>query len=127
PNSAAILDFGITPDQTFYLVMEFLDGLSLRDRLRTEGKLPPQEVVRIISQVCDALNAAHSFSVIHRDLKPENIFLHRVDGREVVKILDFGIAKVRSASQSSAGLTTPDTIVGTPFYMSPEQCLNLDL
>jgi eukaryotic-like serine/threonine-protein kinase len=122
PNATAVTDFGVTPENVFYLVMEYLEGRSLRDRLRAEGACSLEETVRIMSQVCEAVDVAHKKEIIHRDLKPDNIFLQIEGDNEVVKVLDFGIAKLTNASQTSAGLTSAGMIVGTPYYMSPEQC-----
>lgn len=124
PNVTSILDFGIT-DDLLYLVMEYLEGQTLRQKLRDYGPLSLTETIKIISQVCDALEAAHKSSVIHRDLKPENIFLQNVHGVEKIKVLDFGIAKILR-NTNSLELTT-DMLVGTPQYMSPEQCQSAPL
>ena len=121
-NIVRVTDFGRSPEGYLFLVMELLEGESLFERLRREGALPPMASVEILWQVCAALEAAHARGVVHRDLKPENVFLARApDGREVAKILDFGIAKIgdpTSASSTAAGM-----VVGTPEYLSPEQAL----
>jgi serine/threonine protein kinase len=121
-NIVRVTDFGRSPEGYLFLVMELLDGESLFERLRREGFMPPEEAVGILWQVCAALEAAHARGVVHRDLKPENVFLARTPGgREVAKILDFGIAKIgdpTSASSTAAGM-----VVGTPEYLSPEQAL----
>src|SRR5262249_26848128 len=100
-------------------------------RLRQKGFLPPAEANQIMQQICAALAVAHQHSIIHRDLKPENIFMHRDEGREVIKIVDFGIAKYNGKfdddDEPSARLTQIGFVVGTPFYMSPEQCSGLDV
>ncbi|HET9551563.1 MAG TPA: protein kinase, partial [Anaeromyxobacteraceae bacterium] len=115
-----VTDFGRTPEGWLFLAMELLFGESLFDRLRREGFLPPEEAVTILWQVCAGLEAAHARGVVHRDLKPENVFLARSPGgREVAKILDFGIAKM--ADPSSEGATQAGMVVGTPEYLSPEQ------
>ncbi len=121
PHATAVSDFGVTSDNTFYLVMEYLEGRSLRERIKTEGALPLDETVRIIAQTCDAVEAAHKRGIVHRDLKPDNIFLQREENTETVKVLDFGIAKLTQGN-ANAGLTSTGMIVGTPYYMSPEQC-----
>lgn len=121
PHATAVTDFGVTSNNTFYLVMEYLEGRSLRERIKAEGALPLDETVRIIAQTCDAVEAAHKRGIVHRDLKPDNIFLQREDNTENVKVLDFGIAKLTQGG-ASAGLTSTGMIVGTPYYMSPEQC-----
>jgi serine/threonine protein kinase len=117
-----------------YLVMEFLDGQSLRQRLRkARGGLPELQVIRFARQIADALAAAHSKKIIHRDIKPENIMLVRDDavtGGERAKVLDFGIAVVAedaslSISQSNTQIKTSPfaSLLGTAIYMAPEQCL----
>jgi eukaryotic-like serine/threonine-protein kinase len=119
-NIVRVTDFGRTPEGWLFLAMELLFGESLFDRLRREGFLPPGEAVTILWEVCAGLEAAHARGVVHRDLKPENVFLARTpSGREVVKILDFGIAKIADPSSDSA--TQAGMVVGTPEYLSPEQ------
>jgi serine/threonine protein kinase len=119
-NIVEIIDFAQTPDGVSYLVMEFVDGVNLAEEIRLHGPMPPTKAAEIIGQLASALNSVHSRGIIHRDLKPQNVILARrsVDGREIVKILDFGIAKVREATIE---LTHQDAILGTPQYMSPEQ------
>jgi serine/threonine-protein kinase len=119
-NIVKVTDFGRTPEGWLFLAMELLFGESLFDRLRREGFLPPEEAVPVLWQVCAGLEAAHARGVVHRDLKPENVFLARsAGGREVVKILDFGIAKIADPHSDSA--TQAGMVVGTPEYLSPEQ------
>jgi serine/threonine-protein kinase len=121
-NIVRVTDFGRSPEGYLFLVMELLEGESLFDRLRREVLLPPEEAVPIFWQICSALEAAHALNVVHRDLKPENVFLARLaDGREVVKILDFGIAKFLEPTSSSS--TAAGMVVGTPEYLSPEQAV----
>jgi serine/threonine-protein kinase len=125
-NIVRVTDFGRSPDGYLFLVMELLEGESLFERLRREGALPPEETVTILWQVCAALEAAHGRGVVHRDLKPENVYLARTPGgREVVKILDFGIAKI--ADPASASTTASGMVVGTPEYLSPEQAMGGDV
>jgi eukaryotic-like serine/threonine-protein kinase len=114
-----VTDFRRSPEGLLYLAMELLDGESLFDRLRREGFLPPEEAVELLWQLCDGLEAAHAKGVVHRDLKPENVFLARGPGGELVKILDFGIAKM--ADPGSGSGTQSGMVVGTPEYLSPEQ------
>jgi eukaryotic-like serine/threonine-protein kinase len=115
----AIVDIGITPDETPYIVMEFLTGEDLGQRLARENSLKPADAIEIVIQACCGLGVAHAAGVVHRDLKPENLFLcDRQLGGSVVKILDFGIAKLRNAQ---AQVTRAGMVIGTPFYMSPEQ------
>jgi serine/threonine-protein kinase len=121
-NIVRVTDFGRSPDGYLFLVMELLEGESLFDRTRRLGPLPAEEVVPILVRVCAGLEAAHRRGVVHRDLKPENIFLHRQPGGgTVVKILDFGIAKITDPTTASG--THPGMVVGTPEYLSPEQAL----
>ena len=121
-NIVRVTDFGRSPEGYLFLVMELLAGESLFDRLRREGALPPEEAVPILWQVCAGLEAAHALGVVHRDLKPENVFLARTSsGREVAKILDFGIAKIADPGSGSA--TQAGIVVGTPEYLSPEQAM----
>ena len=119
-NIVKVTDFGRSPEGWLFLAMELLFGESLFDRLRREGFLPPEEAVPVLWQVCAGLEVAHARGVVHRDLKPENVFLARsAGGREVVKILDFGIAKMADPHSDSA--TQAGMVVGTPEYLSPEQ------
>lgn len=119
-NIIFINDFAI--DATFgpYMVMEYLEGMTLKEVLEEQGILPLHRILAISLQVCNALSAAHNHGIIHRDLKPENIFLERrEDGVERAKILDFGIARL---AQSTSSITGDGKLIGTPLYMSPEQC-----
>ncbi|MDI7266885.1 MAG: protein kinase [Myxococcota bacterium] len=119
PNILGMADMDQTDDGTSYIVMEFLDGHEFRDVLNRERILPLPRVVHIFSQVCRALHAAHEHGVVHRDLKPENVFLvRREDDPDFVKLLDFGISKIRAAGSK---LTQTGMVIGTPHYMSPEQ------
>jgi tRNA A-37 threonylcarbamoyl transferase component Bud32 len=121
-NIVRVSDFGRTPEGFLFLAMELLTGESLFDRLRREGFLPPEEAVPILWQICAGLEAAHALGVVHRDLKPENVFLARTpSGREVTKLLDFGIAKIADPASGSA--TQAGIVVGTPEYLSPEQAM----
>ncbi|MBI4851904.1 MAG: protein kinase [Acidobacteria bacterium] len=122
PNAVGISDFGVTNDNIFYLVMEYLEGYSLRTRLQKEEPLPLKEVTSIITQICNAVEFAHKNNVIHRDLKPDNVFVHIKDDVETIKVLDFGIAKILQSSTYNTRLTATGAIIGTPQYMSPEQC-----
>src|SRR5882724_1361286 len=124
PNAIQVMDFGVTTDKIVFLVMEFLEGKSLRDYFRDKRLLSPSETARIMKPVCAAVDAAHRKGIIHRDLKPDNIMLQKIENQEVVKVLDFGIAQLKSlgGTQNSQHLTQTGMIVGTPYYMSPEQC-----
>jgi len=119
-----IADFGNTSDGEFYFVMEYLQGESLSDRLRREHRLPVAAALSITAQIADALNSSHEQGIIHRDLKPENIFLciNRGPTRDFVKVLDFGLAKLTLSDQKVSHKTRTGSVMGTPYYMSPEQC-----
>lgn len=121
PNAIRVSDFGRAGDM-LYLVMEFIQGESMKDLLQRRHTISANETTKILSQVCAALDVAHSHQIVHRDLKPDNIML-KLDSKNeyIVKVVDFGIAKVKSAEASDA-LTSVGTIIGTASYMSPEQC-----
>ncbi|MCA9654561.1 MAG: protein kinase [Myxococcales bacterium] len=124
PNVVKISDFGETPDGSVYFVMEYLEGRDLRDLLREEGPLPWPQVREILLQAVGALEAAHRKGIIHRDIKPANCFLEHTDaGGTVVKLLDFGIAKVGTEGEDGgiSQLTGTDEVFGTATYMAPEQ------
>jgi serine/threonine protein kinase len=119
-----IIDLGMAEDGAPFLVMEYLEGENLAEVLQREGRLPPHRACHILAQALDALAAVHEEGVVHRDLKPDNLFLTRRAGRpDYVKVLDFGISKVRKegAEAFEPTLTRTGAIVGTPYYMSPEQ------
>jgi serine/threonine-protein kinase len=128
PNVAAATDFGRMPDGSFFLVLEFVAGRTLRAEL-DHGALDPRRAIRIMQGVVAGVAAAHAKGIVHRDLKPENIMLVEHDGNpDFVKVLDFGIAKVSDVSSAGHGnvaqtLTKAGTVIGTPDYMSPEQAL----
>jgi serine/threonine-protein kinase len=119
PNVVDIFDVGVTPDGRLYLAMELLDGETLRARMDV-GQLPILEALSVLRQVCSGLEAAHALGIFHRDLKPENLFLCQRDGETVVKLLDWGIARIEDDHRSPA-LTREGIVVGTPFYIAPEQ------
>jgi serine/threonine-protein kinase len=126
PNIVDVFAFGVLPDGRSYMVMDWLDGESLGERL-VRGPVPVSETVAILDQVADALEAVHEQDVIHRDLKPDNIFLCPVrGGRTAVKLLDFGVAKL-VRYDGAIGPTQPGMIMGTPGYMSPEQARAKDV
>jgi len=131
PSIVDISDFGHTEDGIVYFVMELLEGQSLRDRLATQGPMPIAQAVATARQVVDALAAAHRVGIIHRDLKPDNIFLitdAQTPGGFRTKLFDFGVAKLVGEKQLQVGHKTIDgAVVGTPFYMSPEQALCQDV
>jgi serine/threonine-protein kinase len=120
PNTIAVYDFGRTPDGVFYYVMEFLDGIALDDLVASEGPLPPGRVVRILSQVCGALEEAHSRGIVHRDIKPANLMLMDRGGiPDFVKVLDFGLVK-ENTTEDELGKSRGTPLLGTPLYISPE-------
>lgn len=124
PGLVQISDYAQLPDGTAYLVMEFLKGESLAKRLE-RGRLTVDAAVRVSAQVADALAAAHEKGIIHRDLKPDNVMMVAdavAPGGERAKLLDFGIAKLVEAAKSGQIKTRTNMVMGTPLYMSPEQC-----
>jgi eukaryotic-like serine/threonine-protein kinase len=124
PNIIDIIDVGLLPSGIPYLMMEFLDGESLAKRIERERPMPVAEAVDVAVQTAAALAAAHEKGIVHRDLKPDNLFLIPERGRPFgrVKVLDFGIAKLRGELSGSGAKTQSGAIMGTPPYMSPEQC-----
>ena len=125
PNIIDIIDVGILASGIPYLMMELLNGESLARRLERERRIAVTEAVNIAVQTASALNAAHAKGIVHRDLKPDNLFLvpdDRDASREQVKVLDFGIAKLRGELSGSGAKTQSGSVMGTPPYMSPEQC-----
>jgi eukaryotic-like serine/threonine-protein kinase len=123
PHALSVTDFGESEDGVVFLVMEYLSGQTLKEVIRQEGPMPLARVVEIIRQVGGALEAAHSQGVVHRDLKSENIMLLSSSGPDYAKVLDFGIAKIKEPEGTyDPSLTAPDLVIGTPQYMSPEQC-----
>jgi len=121
PNVVTVHDFGVDRDTRAFLVMELLDGTNLRDELTRQTRLPADRSLRVLRAVCSAVEAAHTRDLVHRDLKPENIFLTRAPTGEVIKVLDFGIAKFVSATSASEAATAEGTVLGTVRYMPPEQ------
>jgi serine/threonine protein kinase/tetratricopeptide (TPR) repeat protein len=124
PNIVTIHDFGTSSNGLTYLVMELLQGPTLGEELSRLNGLGVERTLSILLPVCQAIGVAHQEGIIHRDLKPSNILLHKLkDGTELVKVVDFGIVKVRSGE----ALTQVNNILGTPHYMSPEQCYSREL
>jgi serine/threonine-protein kinase len=120
PHVVQVLDHGVDGEHPF-IVMELLEGESLRDKLEREKRLSPLETFRVVQHASRALQRAHALGIVHRDLKPENLFIVHNDDEDVIKVLDFGIAKRADISRKSTGR---NAIVGTPAYMSPEQGSN---
>ncbi|HUQ30984.1 MAG TPA: protein kinase [Pyrinomonadaceae bacterium] len=127
PNAVTVYDLRTTSDGLIYMVMEFVEGHTLDVELKRSGRLTPQHAFSLLEPVMSVLNAAHAMGVVHRDLKPENIMIGKPgeDGQVVTKLLDLGIAKMKEIAGGEASGTTALTIagqvLGTPFYMSPEQ------
>ncbi|MCA9542247.1 MAG: serine/threonine protein kinase, partial [Myxococcales bacterium] len=122
PHTLKLIDFGRRPNGQLYLVCEYLSGQSLAARLR-HGALTVGQTLRVLRAICDSLIEAHAEGIVHRDLKPANLFLEAVGHREVVKVLDFGIAHWSEGTTSDSTLT----VGGTPSHMSPEQARGVDL
>lgn len=124
-NIAAVHDFGITQEGNAFLVMEYVDGPSLADVLHRVGRLQELEALKIFKQLKDALHYAHTQGVVHRDIKPANLILLNGSNGPIVKLVDFGLAK--AASIENPKLTLNGEVIGSPIYMSPEQCQGLDV
>jgi eukaryotic-like serine/threonine-protein kinase len=125
PNAVQIYDFGVTDDGLVYLVMELVEGESLRQIIRGQGPLTPSAAAEVMRQACAAIDEAHRQSIIHRDIKPDNIIVSHVGNGLRVKVLDFGIAKLRD--MAATNMTQTGSVMGTPHYMSPEQCVGEEL
>jgi eukaryotic-like serine/threonine-protein kinase len=126
PNSVQTFDFGQMGD-ALYLVMEYLRGENLSTILKRDGPVTFQRAAPIIIQVCNSLAEAHELGIVHRDLKPENIMVSRTkDGADFVKVLDFGLAKMREDTEALNDITQRGCLIGTPYYMSPEQVRSED-
>ncbi len=121
PHIVGVLDAGIAADAQAFLVLEFLDGWDLKDLIYREGPQSPQRLLEIVLQVLEGLAAAHARGVVHRDMKPANVFILHRDGRDFVKVLDFGISKMHQEPGAGGGLTMTGVAMGTPSYMAPEQ------
>jgi serine/threonine-protein kinase len=121
PNIVDIYEFGELPDGRPFYVMELLEGIDLRSTLNERGRFTPTEVFEILEPVCSALQAAHDQGIVHRDLKASNILIMQREGKQVVKLLDFGIAKLMHPDAADAGLTVVGTRLGTSYTMAPEQ------
>jgi serine/threonine-protein kinase len=121
PNVVTVYDFGVEAGQRVFLVMELLEGITLRQELRARKRLDAVRTLELFEGICAGVEAAHARGLIHRDLKPENIFLSNKDGKELVKITDFGIAKSLPQTVDETRDTMTGVLVGTMKYMSPEQ------
>src|SRR5947209_462237 len=127
PNAVTVYDLRTSSDGTIYLVMEYVEGTTLDVELKRHGTFSPAEALTTLKPVMSVLNAAHAMGVVHRDLKPENIMIGKAatGGEPVVKLLDLGIAKLREVAGAektgSTNLTVAGQMLGTPYYMSPEQ------
>jgi serine/threonine protein kinase len=116
-----VIDVGRLPTRAPYMVMEYLEGEDLSQRLLS-GPIPIDDAVDYVVQSCEAMHAAHRLGIVHRDLKPANLFLtHRPDGSPLIKVLDFGISKVKTTDAAQLSLTHTQAMMGSPLYMSPEQ------
>jgi eukaryotic-like serine/threonine-protein kinase len=126
PSIVSVYDLGQTDDGTLYIVMELVDGHSLKDEIRQHGRIDPPRIAYLLRQVASALAVAHRHHIIHRDLKPQNVMLTRDgNGHEIAKLLDFGIAKTFDDAQTQ--LTAAGFVLGTPHYMSPEQAMGKEV
>jgi serine/threonine-protein kinase len=124
PNTVQIYDYGQSDDGTFYFAMEYLPGVTLDHLVEKEGPLEPQRAVRILVQLCGALHEAHGRGLVHRDLKPGNVMLCDRGGvPDVAKLLDFGLVSAIQHEGTDPRITQAGVILGTPSYMSPEQCM----
>jgi serine/threonine protein kinase len=122
PHAINVTDYGIDKDKTPFIVMELVNGETLGQALRSTGAFSVERAANILRQICGALESAHAVGVIHRDIKPDNIILAEYDGSDWVEVVDFGVAKILEDVKGNAALTGANIIVGTPRYMSPEQC-----
>ena len=125
PHTIQLFDYGVTPDGTFFYVMELLEGYDLEALVRRFGPLPPERAVHLLRQACHSLGEAHQAGLVHRDVKPSNLYACRL-GRESdwVKVLDFGMVKRRSESgERDPKLTAEHALGGTPAWMAPEQAV----
>jgi eukaryotic-like serine/threonine-protein kinase len=123
PHAVSVTDFGESENGVVFLVMEYLDGKTLKEVIKADGPMPLDRVVEIVRQVAGALDVAHQQGVVHRDLKSDNIMLSQTNGGDWAKVLDFGIAKIQQAEGArDVDITAANLVIGTPQYMSPEQC-----
>ena len=121
PHSVQIYDFGVSDDGIHYIAMEYLIGVDLETLITRNGPLPPGRAIHFARQVCDCLEEAHAAGIIHRDVKPSNLFVTRVGGDpDFLKLLDFGVARLRQSRAGDVRLTKTGTLCGTPAYLAPE-------
>jgi serine/threonine-protein kinase len=122
PHTVQVYDYGVTGDGTLYYVMELLEGFDLTTLVEQFGPVPPERAVHILLQMCDSLAEAHERGLVHRDIKPSNVILSHYGSRvDVVKVLDFGLARRADLARSDVQLTGIGTVLGTPAFMAPEQ------
>lgn len=124
PNAVRVTDYGITEGGIAFLVMELLSGFTLVEELQEWKRLSPRRCLEILAPVCHVLTEAHAQGLVHRDIKPENIFLDQTPRGEVIKLLDFGIAKLVGENITEQNLTAEGWVLGTPAYMAPERLAN---
>src|SRR5438477_2537054 len=123
PHAVSVTDFGESENGVVFLVMEYLDGTTLKEVIKADGPMALERVVEIVRQVTGALDVAHQQGVVHRDLKSDNIMLSQTNGDDWAKVLDFGIAKIQQGDGArDVDITAANLVIGTPQYMSPEQC-----
>lgn len=126
PNVVAATDFGKLKNGSYYLALEYVDGRNLAETLQAEGLFDVRRTLHVAHQIAEALNAAHGHGIVHRDLKPHNVMLTGQPGAEMVKVLDFGLAKLRSKTIEGSTANV-GAVFGTPHYMAPEQVATTDV
>lgn len=127
-NIINVIDFGLSPEGQAFMVMDYFEGTSLEELICQYGGLESQKAVEVFKQICSGLGHAHDNGIIHRDLKPDNILVENFEsGSPLVRIVDFGTAKLVAPEAQGPGLTSPGQTFGSPTYMSPEQCRGLEL
>lgn len=122
PHILSVFDYGVDSDNAPFMVMEFIEGRALSEIVKAEGAIDPQRTIAIAIQLCLALEHAHQNGIVHRDVKPSNIMVQGSAPDEHAKLVDFGLAKLRTESDSGGNLTATGDVIGSPYYMSPEQC-----
>lgn len=122
PGSIQLRDFGLTGDGCYYMTMDYCEGKQLSEYIRDHGRFSFSDTLDIIEQILDVVDAAHQVGIIHRDIKPDNIMIEvGAEGKKTIKILDFGVAKLKERLATDSTATSEGAAIGTPFYMSPEQ------